>query len=107
MLKGVLAPLLLQLVDEQEDYGYALVVRLHERGFADLREGTVYPALSRMEASGLLASRLVRSDAGPARKYYRITAAGQEELTRAVAAWNDLAKAVARVLVPEPERSAR
>lgn len=98
MLKGVLTPLLLHLVAEREDYGYALVVRLQEAGFADLGEGTVYPALSRLEANGLLASRLVRSSSGPARKYYAITEPGRRELGRGVAAWRALVDAVGHVL---------
>jgi PadR family transcriptional regulator PadR len=98
MLKGVLSLLLLELVAGQEDYGYSIVVRLRDRGFPDLTEGTVYPALSRLEAAGLLGSRLVRSASGPARKYYSLTEAGQVELGRGLAAWASLVSAVDRVL---------
>ncbi len=98
MLKGVLSLLLLRQIEEREDYGYALVVRLHEAGFTDLAEGTVYPALSRLEGAGLLHSSLRRSAAGPARKYYRLTAAGADELSRALSAWAALTENVDRVL---------
>jgi PadR family transcriptional regulator PadR len=98
MLKGVLSLLLLELCAEQEDYGYALVVRLQQRGFAELSEGTVYPALTRLESQGLLAARLVRSSSGPARKYYRPTAAGHAERDRARAAWRSLVAAVSTVV---------
>jgi PadR family transcriptional regulator, regulatory protein PadR len=101
MLKGVLSLLLLQLVAEQEDYGYSLVLRLQGRGFADLSEGTVYPALSRMESHGLLGSRLQASSSGPARKYYSISPAGTSELTRALLAWRSLVDTVDRI-VPTP-----
>lgn len=103
MLKGVLSLLLLHLVAEREDYGYSLVVRLQESGAA-LAEGTVYPALSRLEAQGLLGAHLVRSASGPARKYYRLTAAGEAERARALAAWGALVDTVARV-VPQPTPS--
>ena len=107
MLKGVLPLLLLQLLDEREDYGYSLVVRLHELGFPDLAEGTVYPALSRLEAGGALGSRLVRSSAGPARKYYALTPTGHDELVRGLDAWHALLSSVTRVLpVPHSARSA-
>ena len=111
MLKGVLPLLLLQLVDEREDYGYSLVVRLHDLGFPDLAEGTVYPALSRLEAGGALGSRLVRSSAGPARKYYALTPGGHVELSRGLHAWLSLLSSVSRVLptpdpTPDPLRSA-
>ena len=102
MLKGVLPLVLLRLVADAEDYGYSLVMRLHERGLTDLTEGTVYPALSRLEARGLLGSRLVPSASGPARKYYEITAAGAEELARGLSAWTSLADTVHAVLSPLP-----
>ena len=102
MLKGVLGLLLLRLLAAREDYGYSLVLRLQEHGFAGLSEGTVYPALTRLESQGLLAARLVRSTSGPARKYYAPTPAGLAELARAGRAWHDLATAVATVLATEP-----
>ena len=98
MLKGVLSLLLLRLVGAYDDYGYALVVRLREAGFTELTEGSVYPALTRLESAGLLDSRLVRSASGPARKYYVLTAAGQSEAVRALAAWTTLTANVDHVL---------
>ena|ERR1035437_4342292 len=90
MLKGLVTLVLLHLVAEREDYGYALVLRLREAGFGDMAEGTVYPALARLEQAKRLESYLVPSEKGPARKYYRITAAGALELERALDAWNHL-----------------
>jgi len=101
MLKGVLSLLLLQLCAAREDYGYALVVRLQQLGFDDLAEGTVYPALTRLESQGLLESHLVRSSSGPARKYYGPTAAGRVELARALADWQALVRAVDGAVVAE------
>jgi PadR family transcriptional regulator PadR len=102
MLKGVLALLLLHLLAVREDYGYSLVLRLQEQGFDGLAEGTVYPALTRLESQGLLEARLVRSASGPARKYYRPTDAGRAEMARAGQAWQDLTSAVSRVVSPQP-----
>ena len=108
MLKGVLPLLLLRLVSDAEDYGYSLVLRLQELGLVDLNEGTVYPALSRLEGRGLLGSRLVPSPAGPARKYYEITPAGVEELAGGVSAWESLAGTVQSILSrPTSARSRR
>ena len=98
MLKGVLPLLLLRLIADAEDYGYSVVVRLHHLGLGDLNEGTVYPALSRLESRGLLGSRLVPSASGPARKYYEITPTGSEELVAGTAAWESLAGTVYSVL---------
>ena len=102
MLKGLITLLLLHLVGEHDDYGYALVVRLHEAGLPDIAEGTVYPALARCERAGLVQAYLVPSERGPARKYYRLTAAGGAELTRSLDSWNHLAGLVARITKGNP-----
>ncbi len=98
VLKGILSMLLLRVVDQSEDYGYSIVVRLQDLGFDDLAEGTVYPALTRLESKGLLSSRLVPSTSGPARKYYRPTPAGVDELERAQTAWIAVSQNVDRVM---------
>jgi PadR family transcriptional regulator PadR len=98
LLKGVLSSLLLQLLAEQESYGYEVVQRLHRLGLTEVPEGTVYPALTRLERERRLSSRLVASSAGPARKYYRPTAAGYEALTAGAANWAALADIVGAVL---------
>ncbi len=105
VLKGILSMLLLQVLREQEDYGYSVVVRLQDLGFDALAEGTVYPALSRLESKGLLTSRLEPSQAGPARKYYRPTRSGVAELDRAASAWISLRANVDRVMSPDPPRT--
>src|SRR6266566_1134453 len=65
LLKGVLSPLLLWLLAERESYGYELVQRLRAAGLSGISEGTVYPALSRLEREGRITSRLVASRSGP------------------------------------------
>jgi PadR family transcriptional regulator PadR len=100
MLKGVLSLLLLSLLSQTEGYGYGIVTRLKEAGFDDLAEGTVYPALTRLEAAGLLDSRLERSASGPARKYYRTTDLGRAELVTRAASWRTLVTAVDVVTAP-------
>lgn len=99
-LKGILSMLLLRLLTDEEDYGYSVVVRLQKLGFENLREGTVYPALTRLERKNWLESRLVPSDSGPARKYYRPTAAGKAELRLEETAWSELVENIHRVVQP-------
>ena len=104
LLKGLLSLVLLQLLAEQESYGYEVVSRLNAEGI-DVLEGTVYPALARLEREGRLASRLVASRSGPARKYYRPTPAGYAELERGARSWAALSKTVGAVLNrPVPKR---
>jgi PadR family transcriptional regulator, regulatory protein PadR len=108
LLKGVLSLLLLHLLAEAESYGYEVVQRLHQIGLTDVLEGTVYPALSRLEREGRLTARLVSSKAGPARKYYHPTAAGYTALAEGTATWLSLVEVVGaqltRPVPPEPTR---
>lgn len=94
MLKGLLSLLLLALLAERDDYGYSLVERLRAGGLDDVAEGTVYPALARLERGGLVATHLVPSDRGPARKYYRPSEGGLTELGARIEAWNNLSNLI-------------
>ena len=62
LLKGVLSLLLLWLLAERESYGYELVQRLHEIGLSGISDGTVYPALARLEREARVSARLVSSE---------------------------------------------
>lgn len=97
LLKGVLPMLVLSLLEDEESYGYELVVRLQAVGLPGIATGTVYPVLTRLEREGRLASRLVASDAGPARKYYQPTDAGLQFLVDTRRAFDALADVVARI----------
>jgi PadR family transcriptional regulator PadR len=94
LLKGVLTLVVLTLLGERESYGYQLVTEIRGLGLESLPDGTIYPALNRLEREGLIASRLVPSELGPARKYYRTTPAGHEVLATGAAAWRRLVAAV-------------
>ena len=103
LLKGVLSLLLLKLLAQHESYGYEVVQRLHMIGLVGVLEGTVYPALSRLEREGRLTTRLVASTSGPARKYYRPTAAGYAALAAGTASWRTLTETVnAQLSQPTP-----
>ena len=98
LLKGVLPMLVLALLAEAESYGYELVTRLQSAGLTEMGPGTVYPVLNRLEREGAVASRLVASPSGPARKYYHPTTRGTAELAAAGASWDRLAATVTAVL---------
>jgi PadR family transcriptional regulator PadR len=106
LLKGVLSALLLRLLAERESYGYELVGRLRRLGLDGMAEGTVYPALARLEREGRVTARLIQSRSGPARKYYRPTPAGYQALSDSTASWLELAETVTPALSgavpPEP-----
>ncbi|MGH7682618.1 MAG: PadR family transcriptional regulator [Candidatus Eiseniibacteriota bacterium] len=94
-LKGNLDLLLLATVDAGEAHGYAIVEALRRRsdGVFDLPEGTIYPALHRLERAGWLRS-LWREQEGRRRRVYQITARGQRALGRQREEWSVFARAV-------------
>ena len=105
LLKGVLSLALLRLLAERESYGYELVTQLHGMGLTEVQDGSVYPALGRLERDGHVTSRLVASSSGAARKYYRLSASGYAELTHVEMAWNSLVRAMEPIVSrPVPER---
>jgi PadR family transcriptional regulator PadR len=98
LLKGVLSLALLRLLSERESYGYELVTRLHELGLTEIQDGSVYPALGRLERDGHVTSRLVASSSGAARKYYRPSAAGYAAMAHIEMAWLSLVGALETIL---------
>jgi PadR family transcriptional regulator PadR len=96
--RGQLDLLLLACLEPREAHGYALIEALRERsgGRFDLPEGTVYPALHRLEDRGLLRSRWAGE--GRRRRLYELTTAGRERLRRSRREWQAHARAVASVV---------
>ncbi len=98
-LKGNLDMLLLAVLAAGPGHGYSIITRLRERsdGAFDLPEGTVYPALHRLESAGLLDSAW-ETVAGRRRRLYRLTATGQESLAAEARQWRSFSGSVAHVL---------
>ena len=95
--KGSLEMVLLCLIAQKETYGYEIITRLNEKGgkiFGGAREGTIYPILYRMEAAGLLQSRLAPASNGGSRKFYALTPKGRQTLGELTAFWKEYAKCV-------------
>ena len=101
VLKGHLDLLLLAALDAAPAHGYRVVELLRARsgGVLDLAEGTVYPALHRLERGGLIDSSWSTA-AGRRRRVYRLTAAGRAGLERRRGEWQTFATAVGAVLAP-------
>lgn len=90
--------LILSLLHRHESYGYDLVERLRSLGLSGLATGAVYPVLSRFERDGLLSSYMQPSAAGPARKYYALTAAGEQARVDAAQKWQEVVAVAERGL---------
>ena len=98
-LKGHLDFLLLAILADEPAHGYRVIEELKRRsaGAFELPEGTVYPALHRLEESGLLASSWA-SAAGRRRRVYRLTARGKRALAGARRDWRGFTNAVEAVV---------
>ncbi len=98
-LNGQLDPLILATVAEEPAHGYAILQRLRERssGAFDLAEGTIYPALHRLERDGLLRSAW-SLQSGRRRRVYTLTRAGRSALRARRRDWIQFARAVEAVL---------
>ncbi len=84
--KGLLEFLVLKIISARTVYVADLLKRLAATDFAT-QEGTLYPLLSRLRREALLDYEWQESDAGPPRKYYRLTDAGRAQLTELDAYW--------------------
>jgi PadR family transcriptional regulator PadR len=89
-------PLVLAILTEGESYGYAIIKRVGEVSDGELRwtDGMVYPLLHRLERNGLIEAVWGVSETGRRRKYYRLTQAGAEQLTRQRTQWQQVDKAL-------------
>lgn len=98
-LKGHLDMLLLSALDGRPAHGYAVLERLREqsRGTFDLPEGTIYPALHRLEAGGLLASRWSEAS-GRRRRVYQLTPKGRRSFEKRRREWQFFVRGVESVL---------
>ena len=94
-LKGHLDMLLLAVLEKGPAHGYVIIEMLRERsgGTFDLPEGTIYPALHRLEGSGLLSSQW-SENGGRRRRIYQLTSDGRLALARQHEQWSRFSKAV-------------
>jgi len=106
LIKGSSNSLLLSLLAGQSMYGYQIVKELETRsqGYFKFKEGTLYPALHRLEKAGLITGNWQMLPNGRQRRYYQITAKGQAELNEEKVQWQDFLIAIKMILQPEPSR---
>lgn len=97
LLKGHLDLLLLSVLAADPLHGYAVIEELRERGGFVLPEGTIYPALHRLEQAGLLGSRW-SSETGRRRRVYSLTRRGRKALAERREEWQRFTVAVGAVV---------
>jgi len=98
-LRGTLPSLILEAIERHPDHGYSIAQRIKARssGILDFKEGTLYPALHKLEQGGNVESYEDVENGRP-RRYYRITAAGRAELARDRKEWMEVSRAVTLIL---------
>lgn len=100
-LRGVLDLCVMGLLAGGESYGYELAQALGDAGLGPIRGGTLYPVLLRLQRAGLVTTRWHGGESGPARKYYRLSAAGRTALGRAAVDWAVFTGSVGTILRQE------
>ena len=100
LLQGTLDLLILKTVAHEPIHGYGIAQRilLTSKEILQVQQGSLYPALHRLQRKGLLKSEWKESGSGPMGKYYSLTAAGRRSLQEEEAQWQRYAGAVAMVL---------
>jgi PadR family transcriptional regulator, regulatory protein PadR len=97
IVKGILEGCILEIIRQEEMYGYKTVEILNDFGF-EVNEATVYPILTRMQNKGFLEIEIKPSPYGPARKYYSLTYEGEENLKEFKDTWERIKNIVIRIM---------
>jgi len=100
-MKGNIDSLLLCVIGQQPMYGYQIIKELEQRsqGYFRFKEGTLYPALHRLERAGLIQGRWQMLASGQQRKYYHITDKGLLSLAEKRGQWQDFLAAMNLIIL--------
>jgi len=105
LLRGTLDILILKTLSLGPQHGYGVLLRIRQlaKGNLKLEQGSLYPALYRLEHRGLIASAWGESDNHRRAKFYRLTAAGRRQLRIDAESWKELGATITAVLSAVPE----
>lgn len=97
-LRAALDPVVLSLLEQKPDHGYSLMVRIKDATGQDLSDGSLYPALYRLEAANKIEGEWTVAENGRKRKVFRITERGQQTLRKARLDWRPFASRLTAIL---------
>ena len=99
-MQGTLELLILKTLARESLHGYGIVQRIHEsvEDLLKVEDGSLYPALYRMQERGWIKSEWGVSENNRRAKFYKLTRAGQKQLERERANWERVSKAISRIL---------
>ena len=105
LLQGTLDMLILKAVSLGPLHGYGVLLRIQQisKDRLEIQQGSLYPALYRLEHQGWITSEWGESDNKRKAKYYRLTAAGRRKLQTETENWNRMANVMAGILGTKPE----
>ncbi len=100
LLQGTLDMLILKVLARDRLHGFAIAQRIHELSddVLTVEEGSLYPALYRLQDRGFLESEWGQSENNRRAKYYRLTKLGQKQLEKEAAGWERLSLAIRQVM---------
>jgi transcriptional regulator len=100
VLQGTLDLLVLRALQLEPMHGWGIAERIEQwsESILQLGQGTLYPALYRLERRGLIASKWRTTENQRRARYYALTAAGRRQLAREIASWERLSRAIALVI---------
>jgi PadR family transcriptional regulator PadR len=104
LLQGTLDMLILKAVSLGPLHGYGILLRIEQisRDRLAIQQGSLYPALYRLEHQGSIASEWGESDKNRRAKYYQLTAAGRKRLRVETENWNQMADLIGEMLKTQP-----
>ena len=105
ILQGTLDMLILKAVSLGPLHGYGILLRIQQisKDRLEIQQGSLYPALYRLEHQGWIISEWGESENNRKAKYYRLTAAGKHRLQSEAERWNRMAEVIAGILQTTPE----
>ena len=98
--QGTLDMLILQILSLEPAHGYGIAQRVEQisRSVVQVNQGSLYPALHRLEQQGWITAKWAESETGRQAKFYSLTAAGRSQLAAEIAQWDRMAAAIALIL---------
>jgi PadR family transcriptional regulator PadR len=107
LLQGTLDMLILKAVSLGPLHGYGVLLRIQQisGNQLEIQQGSLYPALYRLEHQGLIASEWGESENNRKAKFYKLTAAGRRQLQNESAKWNRMADVIGSILSQKPEEA--
>ena len=105
LLQGTLDMLILKAVSLGPLHGYGILLRIQQisKDRLEIQQGSLYPALYRLEHQGWITSEWGESDNNRKAKFYRLTAAGKRQFQSETEKWNQMASVIAGILRATPE----